>query len=314
MVPAMRKVKCCLYLLLVCILINAQSVTSLERTYQRLDQEIRLLESRVDSLQRVLEVKADRIDRAKSEKKSESQIKQLMSEAVVVSSQIEADQRKIKNVNEQLAGIEQDLIKRYIVIIDSLKEIKYAASGEEIEWQILDFTYRKFFISPGASVLSFNPQRMLVITREVDDPALVNEYITEAIGEIDSQLIVVSSLHEEINAVYRLRQQAGDFLDEIEMDQDFRNYSFDDSKSALRQSGVLDVGVAQEYLNTRQTASNTLLYNQLTRIIHNPSKSYPINPDTRHMTLKEYKGMLEDLLNYLHTYRNALTEKMHQMQ
>jgi hypothetical protein len=308
------ELKYALVLLVFCIIANAQPVKLLETTYQRLDKNIRFLESDVDSLQRVLEGKADLIDTAKSDKKSESQIKQLMSEAVVISSEIEANQKQLEIVKKQLTEDERDLIKLYTVIIDSLKDIKIAASGEEIEWQILDFTYRKFFISPGATELSFSPQKMLAITKEIDDPDLIKEYFNEAISEIDSQLIVVSSLHEEINTVYRLRRQAGEFLDEIETDQDFRSYSFDDSKYSLRPEGVWDGKASLEFLNTRQTVSNTLLYNQLIHVIHTPSKEFPINPDARHMTLDQYKEMLEGLINYLHSYRNVLMEKMTQMQ
>ena len=50
---------------------------------------------------------------------------------------------------KQISEIEHRLILKYNAIIDSLKSIKYAVNGEDIQWQILDYTYRKFFISPA---------------------------------------------------------------------------------------------------------------------------------------------------------------------
>jgi hypothetical protein len=289
-----------------------QSVESLETTYYNLDKNRRFHEINIDSLKSILEVKAGHIDQAKSENKPESQIKQLMSEAVVISSAIEDNQTEIKKISEKLSQIEQNLIKIYTIKIDSLKKIKVANSGEDIEWQILDYTYRKFFISPGASELSFNPQKMLAVTKEVKDSDLVREYLIEAISEVDSQVIIVSSLHDEINTIYRLQQQAGEFFDDVEMDQDFRSYSFEPSRS-YQYDKNMESTTFQGVLNTNQASSNTMLYRQLFHIIQNPSEGFPIYPNEKHMTLDEYKKMLEDLLKYLNSYRDVLHDTIKQM-
>jgi NTP pyrophosphatase (non-canonical NTP hydrolase) len=305
--------KYCMALLLFSISLFTQSLESLETAYYQSDKNRRYLESEIDSLNSILEVKADHIDQAKSAKKPESQIKRLMSEAIVISSAIETNQEKIKNLTEKLSQLEQYLIKIYSQKIDSLKNIKYASSGEDIEWQILDYTYRKFFISPGANELTFNPQRMLAITKEVKDSALVREYLTEAINEVDSQVVIIKSLHEEIKAVYKLQEQAGTFFDDVEMDQDFRSYSIETSNSKL----TLESDAFQNFyenFDNRQSTQNSLLYRQLLNIIQNPSEVYPIDSEINHMTLDEYKKMLEDLLIYLNSYCNVLKDSIKQVQ
>jgi hypothetical protein len=294
-----------------------QSIESLESSYFTINRDIRVLENRIDSLQSVLEQKAVIIDQAKTAGKPEDQIKHMMSDAVVISAEIESCHKELKMSEQRLEDIEKKLCSCYSAMIDSLKNIKVAASGEEIEWQILDYTYRKFFISPGAHELSFKPQKMLALTRELSDTTLIREYITGAISEIDTQLVVVSALYEEIKTVYQLQEQAGAFFDEVEMDQDFRSYPFAYSQSYQYSTGKEDMGFLEDNnspLNTRQTTSNTLLYRQLLRIIQNPSEEYPVNADTRQMTLDDYKKMLEDLLKYLKSYRIVLRDKIKQMQ
>jgi hypothetical protein len=294
-----------------------QSVESLEYNYFNINRNIRLLENRIDSLQNVLEEEAVKIDQAKADGKPEAQIKRMMADAVVISAEIESCQKEHTVLDQQLADIEKNLVASYTEIIDSLKNIKYATTGEEIEWQILDYTYRKFFIAPGAHELSFNPWKMLTLTRELSDTTLIREYITEAISEIDTQLTVVTSLYEEIKTVYRLQEQAGAFFDEVEMDQDFRSYPFEHTKSFQYNGDQSEAFVFDNKysgLNTRQAASNTLLYKQLFHLIQNPSEEYPISSDVRHMTLDEYKKMLEDLLKYLKSYRVVLSGKMKQIQ
>ena len=296
----------------------AQLVDKLETSYYDLNKNLSLIDQKIDSLKSVLETKADEIDRAKSERRPESYIKRLMSEAVVISTEIESNQQVKTNLTKKISEVEHHLLSLYSTIIDSLKTIKYAGSGEDIQWQILDYTYRKFFISPGAGELSFNPQKMLVISKDLGDSALVKEYIVEAISEIDSQTTLVSALYNEIITVDRLQEQAETFLDEVEMDRDFRFYSYDytqsEGKSNMAITGYEDTYTGpvenREFYNTTQAAANSLLYRQLLHLIQNPPRDYAFNTDGNHLTLEEYKKMLGDILSYLKSYRDLLQKKL----
>ncbi|MFA3783675.1 hypothetical protein ABRY23_11490 [Melioribacteraceae bacterium 4301-Me] len=202
-----------------------QSLSLLENKLQELNQRYFRESAVLDSLKIILDNRAKQIDAEK--KKSdydESNIKKLMSASITISNKIDDQQKKVNSIVNEIEKTKTELEKKYTAVIDSLSELersgKYKGDKDELKAHILNLTEKKILTAPKIYSLSFNPTKILALdpttAKTEEEKKIYNEYLKEALEEVNSKLKQVKSLHEEISSMISLQKKTKKFLEEAE--------------------------------------------------------------------------------------------------
>lgn len=205
--------------------INAQSLTELEKKYEQLNSHL-VKENRIlDSLKNIFLYKTDEIDSEK--KKSDpdkDKIVDLMAGSITLSNRIDEQNKKVNLLEKDLDIVKQQLHKRYTSITDSLESRKktIGANGDELDAEIFNYTEKKLLVAPPIPLLSFNPGKILGIdidkTKDPKEKALYEEYLNNALKEIDELWKNTSELITEIDQIVLLQKKTKKFLEEAELE------------------------------------------------------------------------------------------------
>jgi hypothetical protein len=330
-----------IFICLFFIKLFAQNISVLEQKYSILDKSLKEAVIKLDSLSQILEKKANLIDREK--KKSDPEIDKitgLMAETIVIASQVEEQQKKIKQLQGSINFLKQNLYKKYSVLIDSLKRVENSkVSGEsksELEKKILYLAQKRLYLSPNIPLLSFSPDKILNIdlnaTEDSLEKAIYQEYLKHALSEVDSHLVELSELSSEINEMILLQKKTESFMDEMDFEGTIeRYYSINHEKgmspepssyiSEDEQFRGEDITAMDEYISSNMSLLQSY-YPLLNNLLLHRSYLLPKTPDVQvkwqaltdstkeNLSIDSYQALLQEVEKALSEYKMILLHKL----
>jgi hypothetical protein len=298
----------------------AQNINKLEQEYDSIKIELAKDKQKLDSLTTVLNKRATLIDTEKEKSDVDNnKVVRLMAQSVVISNQIERQQKRLTLTRKKFEAQRKMVLNRYNVIIDSLQSVRTEQKNQEsIERSILKYTEKKLSVSPKIKSLSYDPEKILQIDlstiEDISERSIYEQYLQRALVEVDSQLHDVQNLTSEVEAILRLQGKAQNFIDEIEMDTKIGPYlvvSDDyDTKDAEVLSENWRVGDIE---NLSDIDSYIVLLRQL-ELMHpteylarwqSVTDSVAVN-----LSLRDYQELLQEIAQKLQDYRTVLAKKI----
>ncbi len=209
-------------------IVLSQALSQLEANYAGLQSTLSEERCKLDSLKRILDMRAKEIDAEKSKSNyNKEAVTGLMAGSISISNQIDALQKKILNLETEDENLKKELSRRYSVIIDSLqlllkKENPAEKKIDEIKRKIYSTTEKKMLVSPKVSLLSFYPEKIIGIDlNRISDKSqkrIYREYLTKALSEVNDRLKNLDENIIEVENIITLQKKTKSFLEETEFE------------------------------------------------------------------------------------------------
>lgn len=310
--------------MIICCLVNsiqlmAQTLGDLEKQYDTVLLKIINEKSRRDSLNTILNVRVEQIEKEKEKSKvDETRIKELMAQSVIVTNQISLVDNKLRAMEKELSDKAKILEEQYTRIIDSLntvlKRIKNSSSVEEINALLLNTHQKKIIVSPYPKGLSFQPGKILFInlseTKDSVKKAIYIDYLKQTLVEVDDLLNDIQNKQEELKQIRRLENLTKKFLAEAEFESGIKTSSTIGNARYSQTGGELVSADVRSAINIKSLSYFGII-NQLSvlepfsRITNRWQKEAG-----KKLSPGDYLNMLEDLQSILRQYRNMIVDKI----
>ena len=120
--------------------IYSQDIEKFEKEYKILGNELNSEQLRLDSLQNILRQRAELINKEKRKSpQDKDEIINLMSNSATISNNIEAEQKKLYQLENKIELLKSKLGEKYSFLIDSLKSLK---KNDKITEQVISLFRR----------------------------------------------------------------------------------------------------------------------------------------------------------------------------
>ncbi len=308
--------------------INAQSVKELEDNFSTLSIILSNEGNKLDSLKGKLNIQVNKINDEKEQKNPDkNKIKSLMASSVVISNEVDEQQKKVDNLKDKMDSMKKLLVEKYSVIVDSLntllKKDENVKDKEELKSEIFYFTEKRLKMYPAVKLLSFHPDKILQINmneiKDTTEKKLYKEYLDNALDEVDNRLTGVTNKSDQISQMLNLQEKAKRFLEEAEFGGSIRPKSFaaQTSPSGLGTGTNYAGGVSREASKTSimlQVQYYTLLLNQLdisTVMGSKSARQFSPDPSVKTgITMEQYQKLLLEVKKRLQDYKTVLMHKL----
>ena len=299
--------------------LSAQSMSDLEKKYSNDSYNFQSAQSRLDSLQKILNDKANQIDIEKrNQPKDEDKIKALMANSILISNQIEALQKKLPDLRNKLELSKKELYEFYSLKVDSLKEIQKSGetnqSKEEIDKQILIFTGKKIIVSPAITSLSFKPEKLINLNlnsiKDQNERSLYKEYLQNALAEIEDKLKSVEKELTETNQIVQLQKRMSRFIDEADFEREIQPAHSVPEKTEQNSWDNSTTGLFDNKDVREQTTNYATILNQISIYQTNEIKNILFSTGRTDFSLKDYQRLLKQVKISLQDYRAILIDKL----
>lgn len=311
------------FLMIEAELLNAQSLTAVEKRYEQLNIQFEKENKILDSLQSIYSYKTAQIDVEKKKKNSDNEkIIELMSGSVAISNKIENQNKKIISFQKDIEKIKQQLHNLYIAKIDSLESLKKKENVDEdkIDAEILLLTEKNISVAPKIVSLSFNPQKILEIdlqkTKDAKEKKLYSEYLNNAFNEVNDILDNVSDQLNEVNQIIALQTKTRKFLEEAELDnnliiQNQVNQNTEPSTIPnVRQSDAV-TPASNDFVTNIKTYQFILSQLDIQQLSKTDLKlKISFDELNRNLDVKEYRSLLNEVKDRLQEYKLVLANKI----
>jgi hypothetical protein len=295
-----------------------QSLGELEKKYERLNNQYLRENGVLDSLKNIFSLRTNVIDDEKKKANPDKdKIVDLMAGSITLSNRIEEQNRKVNLLVRDIDNVKQQLHKRYTSIIDSLELKKKSDSenGDKLDAELLNYTEKKLLVAPPIPLLSFNPEKILRIdidkTKDSKEKALYEEYLNNALNEVDELWKNTNELSSEIDQIVMLQKKTEKFLEEAELEsgvihQQLNNVPLNDETSGNFAGGP---GV-RENVPGYQVESYRLILNQLDfdKSV-NADLDWKITTENTKLDLREYQKLLKEVKKRLQELKLVLANK-----
>ena len=311
--------------------IQAQKLKELESQYRILQDSLNFEKLVFDSLQNILNKRAEEIDSEKKKAKPDDKnIVNLMAQSASLSNQLELQQQKIQQALRKIQDYEGRLYQQYADKLDSLQAVKVSQDKENLEHidnLILYYMERKVSVSPRLHSLSFNPKKIIQFDRQVNvqsdslDRIIYQQYLQNALWEVESQLSKVDTLINEIEKMRQLQIKASKFMNEMTMENEVSPYAML-GEGSIRTEGERNEGTYDDRISfvnegknvvISQAGSYAVLLRQLNLNQNNDAISHwqsPVDSLKLNITIEEYLELLKQLAKGLSEYRIVLRQKI----
>ena len=305
----------------------SQEMTAKEREFEQLQNEKILLQQAVDSLNGQLNQILARIDQHKARPDADKKrTAEWMAEALSVSKQIERTEKGIKETDQRLSALKQDLSADYARQITALqKQLDRGVSTEQreqIEQELFFLANKRLMVAPLIAALPFDPQRIITIdlqaSRDSLDRAILRDYLQNALVSIDSNLQVISRKEKQVEDAKRLEEKARQFADDVSHSRVIGVYEERGFSSAMETDKNLDY--SEDLYANRGALANTLNQQNdlllLVRQLQRMGLSLDDKIDRRTLaagdtlTIEQYLALLKKSREFLTLYRGMLQAKM----
>jgi hypothetical protein len=215
------------------IILFGQKLFEGEQKYSDLSHLLKKEKIKLDSLNQILDKKANLIDNEKKKVNPDiNKITKLMAETIVIASQVEEQQKNIEQIQGNIIFLKQILYQRYSIMIDSLKTLENSVTDKEkkneLKMKIISYTQKKLYFSPDIPLLSFNPEKILDIDltscKDSLEKMIYLEYMKNALTEVEGHLAEITKLRSEINEMIMLEKKTESFLNELDDEGEIERY------------------------------------------------------------------------------------------
>jgi len=305
----------------------SQEMTAKEREFEQLQNEKILLQQAVDSLNGQLNQILARIDQHKARPDADKKrTAEWMAQALSVSKQIERTEKGIKETDQRLSALKQDLSADYARQITALqKQLDRGVSTEQreqIEQELFFLANKRLMVAPLIAALPFDPQRIITIdlqaSRDSLDRAILRDYLQNALVSIDSNLQVISRKEKQVEDAKRLEEKARLFADDVAHSRVLGVYEERGSSPTMESDKNLDY--SEDLYANRGALANTLNQQNdllvLVRQLQRMGLSLDDKIDRRTLaagdtlTIEQYLDLLKKSRQFLTLYRGMLQAKM----
>ena len=307
----------CFVCLLVTIRVNAQSLSELESRFEYLTNVVKENKNSLDSLKNVIDERGKRIDEEKNKNNPDKdKIVQLMASSITISNKYDQLQKKNSETEKEYEQLKNKLDKKYSIIIDSLNEIK--PSTNKIEETRLIYIQKRLLVAPQVPLLSFNPIKIAEIDlsklKDKKEKSLYNDYLKNALTEVDSVLSKVKNLSEDFNQIVRLQKKTQKFLEETEFNSNIQVQKYSGNQTNSRMD-VTNSGFGENDKSNILSVANSynLILNQLNIYGNNDLKNvfnFSEDLNKNGLNIEEYNNLLKEVKNRLQEYKLAIANKI----
>jgi len=311
-------------MLLAAEFINAQSLDSLEKKFELLNDRFDKESLIVDSLNSVFSKQAEQIDSEKKKNNPDKTlITDLMAASVTVSNKLAECSNKVKQLEKDLDKAKEQLHNSYIAKIDSLERLKKTGKEDKdkLNDEIVLFTEKKLLVAPRILSLSFNPNKIIGIDltriRDPKEKTLYKEYLDNALDEVYSLLDNVGRQSSEADQIAALQTKTKRFLEEAEMESKVLLQRHEDNNVPPPPEPTSEFSNNPGNVNSRDLANQVQTYQLILRQldIEQLSKSNidwetSIDEMNNNFSLKDYQKLLNEVKKRLQEFKLVLANKI----
>ncbi len=314
-------------LCLLTIFAFGQSVSGFEQDFVQLQRQITAEIAALDSLQAVLAVQTAKIDRAKHrETIDKGELRQLMSDGLTLTEQINRRQQRLSKLKENLARAKYNLSKAYSLRVDSLKKLessgKYSGDSAQLHREIIFYTEKYLLFSPSFQALRFDPHKISRInpanSSDSLEQAIMIEYLKNAGADIDAHLTSIQNNRRELEGVVRLKRKTQAFLEDVD-DEPFGVLGGGELSAAATRKldsetgNFSDVAGVDAGRSLQQYESISLFFDQLD--LNDPVSSdafrkFSVDSARVFVSLDEYLELLKAAEKRLKEFQTLITQKL----
>lgn len=279
----------------------------------------------LDSLKLMLDNRAKQIDAEKKKADyNESGIKKLMAASITLSNKIDEQQKNVNAIANEIEKMKHRLDEKYSAVIDSLsgfeKSGNYDGNKNELRARILGLTEKKILVAPKVYSLSFDPEKILslnpVAAKSGEEKTIYNEYLNNALAEVNSKLKQVKSLNEEVSGIISLQKKTKKFLEEVEFGSNIERTALTLRGQENNTGATSDVGV--EYsVGSRSVFPQVQAYIYILKQLDvtMPSRikttgKFSFDTVRKNISLQEYSELLGEVEKRLTEYHAVLSNKI----
>ena len=273
-------------------------------------------QAKLDSLKNELNKAVSAADKAKAAKEvSQAQVSNLLARALEIGRQHDNQQKKVSELTSQIQKLRRRMYHIYSTRIDSLNMLLNKENNSEkravLQNEMKELNTQRLRVSPVLPMFSFDPGLINKIpgnkSADATGKSIYNEYLVNAMSEVDSNLSVLQTKSQEVRSMMRLNQRAREFVEDINDRQTFsmlqlqneKTTSYASETSSLKNDVFRGVNEIQ------------VIYNQLEPVL---SEHYNLpkisEPDS--ILSDEYLQLLENAETTLKLYREMLKDKLTQ--
>lgn len=314
------------YLLVVLLLfthpVYSQNLLSLEVSANKIRKQISADNVKLDSLNKILNQKVDVINNEKNKSpQDKDKISGLMANSITLTNQIEKIQKSISSQEDNLASLEKKLFRTYSATIDSLTELlnkaKSKSTKDELTEQIFRLRERRLLLTQGKLKLQYNPENILGIDAKsftsAGEKKRIEEYLTNAYAEVNTQLNEVTFKLNEIEKTISLQKKAARFLEQTEGENEIKSASRTSNLTTSSANGGYSRDDAEAALSEKSVLSYNRMITQLAFLDPSLIKSrqeFSLGTSKKNFQLKDYKSLLNDVKQLLTEYKSLLSNKI----
>lgn len=302
----------------------AQNIDVLEKEFHRLNQSIQNEKLKLDSLNNSLTKKAVLINQEKSKKDADKEkITSIMANTITLSNQVKAQQKKLSDIENELNQIKRILDQKYALKIDSLQNVYNSEENIELKSNleniILKYIRKRLTVAPKIYTLSFDPQKILDIEMAGADSvelAIYNEYLSNALSEVDSQRVQINNVYDEIQQIIYLQKKADQFMDDVDSEFQFRSLA---QTNAQKSNNEITYG-SNDFLSEDRTKNISIqahTYGSLLKQLEDfPTSKVqstwttPLDSIPGKISYQQYSNLLKEIEKRLDEYRLLLIHKL----
>lgn len=288
-----------------------QDLDKAERLGSELERVVVEERRSLDSLSRMLESNARRIEDEKKKKAPNlNQLSQWMSDGVWLAGRVKHQKSRVERMEQDWLTLQKRLHEYYTDRIDSLTRINRANlskdQAKDVERQIWEYTQKRILYSPAVRTLSFDPRLINSMTlSHLDDSlerAIQLDYLAKAHAEVTVRLDEVRQKRREYASMLRLQQKLETFVEEIG-EQSYLPLS--------RRTGTPVppgfVPIDERYWNNQMHSLVNLLQQLYVRGSSTGPRTIALNGTA---TVEEYVSLLEETEKQLADYQRFIKNKM----
>lgn len=307
----------------------AQNLSQMESEYKKSDRLYQREQTKLDSLNKLLIRQAAEIDQEKNRSEADiNRITDMMAYTITISNQVRTQQELLTSLEENLEELKQLMDLKYATLIDSLRNIEKleeSSDGKEnIETLIFEYIQKRLIVAPKIYTLSFDPEKIVKIdltsSEDTLEYAIYQEYLQNALSEVDGQIVQLNNIQNEIQQIIYLQQKANDFMEDINSDIQFGAIARSQEKVASDEAALAGDQFLSDYRSTKvstQVQSYGYLLRQLKSYPDSKVQSTwqtPLDSIPTNLTFQQYQDLLKEIERRLQEYRFILTHKLDNIQ
>jgi hypothetical protein len=295
----------------------AQDISLLESKLLDLEKSYSVEKSKLDILKNNLEILLNELNTLKNqEARDDDKISTLMANAHRVTTEMDKQEEIANNLGKQIKQQRHVLYKAYTVSIDSLTHsLKNQQDNQKrkIETELRQLTHKRSQVSPALPLFSFDPLLIARInsSESKDDleKSIYMDYLSNALSEVDSNLLVIKEKAEEVSTMIRLDEQAEDFIDDLDGTQFLGSLEIEQTVASNEGKNELFTGSSGFDRGSDLTESLIKIYEQLEPVMNELIETPQISKNDS-LASDEYLLLLQGTEKTLKLYKKIIEEKM----